>query len=577
MSYLALYRKYRPNNFNEVVGQNYVIKILKNSLANNKISHAYLFSGPRGTGKTSIAKLIAKAVNCKNMKDFLPCETCDSCISYKEKNNPDIIEIDAASNNGVDEIREIRDKVSLMPSISKYKIYIIDEVHMLSSGAFNALLKTLEEPPKHVIFILATTEFYKVPETIVSRCQCFDFEKISDQDIVNKLTEIVAKEGILIEEAVLPLIAKHSNGGLRDAISMLDKLSCCLDKITIDDFFELRGIANDEEVKEIFSNLMEKDITELFKNVDNLAHKGKNLILFAEELIDYFKNMLIAKLENEQNINIELFRSQEKVFKIIDILNETIINMKKSSYSKTLFEVGLLKILNVLKEEKDIEIKEKNIKFESKESNIIFEEKQVPEQVEREVSSKIVEKIEMEDSYSEEKILEKEEKVTNLANLIEENRKIRINNTFATANKSILEDLKIRWIDISEYLHNKEFSSVVSFLLDGNVRVAGENNIIISVAYSSILENALVNLEKIETLLNLVTKKYYKIAFILDSEWEILRKKYINDIHSGVKYEYKEEIEFNSSLLQNHQSKDEQSEVVKEAASLFGDDMIEIK
>ena len=190
MSYLALYRKYRPQTFDELAGQNFIVKILKNSIINEKISHAYLFYGPRGTGKTSVAKLLAKIVNCENLKDFTPCGECASCKSFVNKNNPDVIEIDAASNNGVDEIREIRNNVGLLPSISKYKVYIIDEVHMLSSGAFNALLKTLEEPPKHAIFILATTEFYKVPETIVSRCQCFEFSRISEDKIVDRLKYI---------------------------------------------------------------------------------------------------------------------------------------------------------------------------------------------------------------------------------------------------------------------------------------------------------------------------------------------------------------------------------------------------
>ena len=310
MGYLALYRKYRPQTFEEIVGQQNVVKILKNSIEKNMISHAYLFSGPRGTGKTTIAKLIAKLLNCSNPKNDMPCENCPSCIAFNEKNNPDIIEMDAASNNGVDEIREIRDKVSLMPSISKYKVYIIDEVHMLSIGAFNALLKTLEEPPQHVIFILATTELYKVPNTIISRCQCFDFEKISDDDIVKKLKYIVEKEKINIEDDVLNLIAKYSDGGLRDAINLFDKLVCCSSNVTVDDFYEIKGIVKEEELEKILKYLLVNDIKSIFDEIDTLNKKGKNLILFAIELLEYLKNILIEKKEFEIEKN--------KIFEIIN-------------------------------------------------------------------------------------------------------------------------------------------------------------------------------------------------------------------------------------------------------------------
>ena len=196
MDYCALYRKYRPSTFDEVVGQEKIIKILTNSLENDHISHAYLFYGPKGTGKTTISKLIAKLVNCEHLNGINACNQCESCIQYNNKSNPDIVEIDAASNNGVDEVREIRNKVSFLPSISKYRVFIIDEVHMLTPGAFNALLKTLEEPPGHVIFILATTEYFKVPATIISRCQCFEFGRINNQDMIAKLQYIAKKEKI---------------------------------------------------------------------------------------------------------------------------------------------------------------------------------------------------------------------------------------------------------------------------------------------------------------------------------------------------------------------------------------------
>ena len=220
MKYQALYRKYRPKNFNEVVGQNVTTKILKNAITSNHISHAYLFYGPRGTGKTSIAKIFARTINCSNLNDVVPCENCDSCLYSINPGCPDIIEIDAASNNGVDEIRELKNKISFVPTELKYKVYIVDEVHMLSTGAFNALLKTLEEPPEHAIFILATTELQKVPLTIISRCQTLEFKKIDDSSMKNKLQEISNIEKIKIDDSGIEEIIKNSNGGLRDAIGL---------------------------------------------------------------------------------------------------------------------------------------------------------------------------------------------------------------------------------------------------------------------------------------------------------------------------------------------------------------------
>ena len=241
MAYLALYRKYRPNSFDDVLGQNKVVAVIKNAIINNKVSHAYLFSGPRGTGKTTVAKILARLVNCERLSsDGKPCEKCFNCINYLNSN--DIVEIDAASNNGVDEIRELIDKVNLVPSNAKYKIYIIDEVHMLTNQAFNALLKTLEEPPSHVIFVLATTDPQKVPLTISSRCQKFQFSKIDDMCIVERLQKIVALEKINIDEEALFEIARLSDGGMRDAINMLDQLATYESgQITLDEVHMVAG------------------------------------------------------------------------------------------------------------------------------------------------------------------------------------------------------------------------------------------------------------------------------------------------------------------------------------------------
>lgn len=551
MSYLALYRKYRPQTFEEVVGQQYVTKILKNTIDRNMTSHAYLFSGPRGTGKTTIAKLIAKLLNCESPINDIPCEKCPSCIAFNEKNHPDIIEMDAASNNGVDEIREIRDKVTLMPSISKYKVYIIDEVHMLSIGAFNALLKTLEEPPQHVIFILATTELYKVPATIISRCQCFNFEKISEEDIVKKLKYIVEKENIKVEEEVLNLIAKYSDGGLRDAINLLDKLACCSTNITIDDFYEIKGIVKEEELFDIVSALVNGNTKGALEKLDYLGKKGKNLILFATELIEYLKNMLISN--NTYGLD------KDKIFEMIDILNDTVNNMKNSCYQKVLLEVAFLKVENLLKNIEIVDNEEKAVKKEE------LQEKPKEKQKE-DINNNVEKENEIETNKSNEQIFEI--------------NKIRINNALALANKNLLEDLKICWVNLSDYLYNKEFGSVVSFLIDGNVRVVGEKDVIISFKYDSTLENALLNISKIESLIYLIVNKNYKVSVVLDDEWEQIKNKFILDKKNGITYTYKEEFVLEKTQENEKYDKIESKEApesLKDAVDLFGQDFVEIQ
>ena len=551
MSYLALYRKYRPQTFEEVVGQQYVTKILKNTIDRNMTSHAYLFSGPRGTGKTTIAKLIAKLLNCESPINDIPCEKCPSCIAFNEKNHPDIIEMDAASNNGVDEIREIRDKVTLMPSISKYKVYIIDEVHMLSIGAFNALLKTLEEPPQHVIFILATTELYKVPATIISRCQCFNFEKISEEDIVKKLKYIVEKENIKVEEEVLNLIAKYSDGGLRDAINLLDKLACCSTNITIDDFYEIKGIVKEEELFDIVSALVNDNTKGALEKLDYLGKKGKNLILFATELIEYLKNMLISN--NTYGLD------KDKIFEMIDILNDTVNNMKNSCYQKVLLEVAFLKVENLLKNIEIVDNEEKAVKKEE------LQEKPKEKQKE-DINNNVEKENEIEANKNNEQIFEI--------------NKIRINNALALANKNLLEDLKICWVNLSDYLYNKEFGSVVSFLIDGNVRVVGEKDVIISFKYDSTLENALLNISKIESLIYLIVNKNYKVSVVLDDEWEQIKNKFILDKKNGIIYTYKEEFVLEKTQENEKYDKIESKEApesLKDAVDLFGQDFVEIQ
>lgn len=358
MAYQALYRTYRPKDFDEVAGQEHITKTFKNALLNNKIAHAYLFSGPRGTGKTSIAKIIAKAVNCEHAPVSNPCNVCDTCKGIDQNTIHDVIEIDAASNNGVDEIREIRDKVKYLPSTGKYKVYIIDEVHMLSTGAFNALLKTLEEPPKHVIFILATTEPHKIPATIHSRCQRFDFRGIGMDEMIQKLHEIIDKEAINIDEDAVHLIAESAEGGMRDAIGLLDQVTAYNnDQITINDVHAIRGSISHEDIISIAKAIEENNVVLAMDVLDELIAKGKESQKLLDDFIKFYRDVLMMK--NTSNIEPfkvlhqnEAFRaliehlSNELVFYYIDVLHDTQQKMRFAGNAKLYLELAFVKMVD---------------------------------------------------------------------------------------------------------------------------------------------------------------------------------------------------------------------------------------
>ena len=351
--YQALYRKYRPKSFDEVYGQNNIVETLKNAIINNKLSHAYLFCGPRGTGKTSIAKIIAKTVNCENLNNATPCNECVNCT----QNTIDIIEIDAASNNGVDEIRELKNKISLVPTYGKYKIYIIDEVHMLTISAFNALLKTLEEPPKHIIFILATTDPQKVPLTIVSRCQRFDFKRIDEQSILNRLKEICSLENIDIEDDALLEIARISDGGLRDAVNLLDQaFSYSDEKVTINDIHEINGTLTQYEIEEFYEEYIENKLEVILKKINEYNVNGKNLVKLAQEFIVFLRNTIIYKKATnyliELGVDVMPYKkisekmNQDNIMNLIKELNTTINDMKISQNPKLIFELLFIRTNN---------------------------------------------------------------------------------------------------------------------------------------------------------------------------------------------------------------------------------------
>lgn len=537
MSYLALYRKYRPSNFDEFYGQRHIINIIKNSIANNKLSHAYLFSGPRGTGKTSLAKLIAKMANCSDLNNLNPCNKCDSCKLINDKANPDIIEIDAASNNGVDEIRNLRDSVSLAPSVSKYKVYIIDEVHMLTISAFNALLKTLEEPPLHVIFILATTELYKVPETIVSRCQCFEFARITNLEIVKCLKSISKSENIKIDDEVFDLIASYSKGGMRDSIGILDKLSSCSSYIDADLFYDVIGVVDEKSIVNIINLIKARDNKELISLLDKMAKNGKNLLYLVEQIMNKIK---------EDIIYTDNFDSDSYI--ILNGLNDILNNLSKSFNYVLSIETGLLKIVHNLDN---------------------FYNDQI---ISREIISNVnnTDNLDLVNKKEMLKFNKDNDKTKNNKQIIVD--KNGINNAFALANKKLKKEMLNKWNDFNNYVHNKEFSSIVSYFLDSSLEVAGENDVIISVDSEAIVNNAIFNKAKLELLFNLVIGRSCNIVFVTKDYFEILKNKYINDIKNGKKYKYIAVDSQNDDII-------EQDDVTLNrslsAEDLFGNDIVE--
>ena len=343
MSYQALYRKYRSQRFDEMVGQEVVARTLKNAIITDQISHAYLFSGPRGTGKTSAAKIFAKAINCPNQTDGEPCNTCEICQAVTNGSLEDVIEMDAASNNGVEEIRDIRDKSTYAPSRAKYKVYIIDEVHMLTTGAFNALLKTLEEPTENVVFVLATTEIQKIPATILSRVQRFAFRAITSHDITQHLSEVLTAEGVTFDEAAVALIANAADGGMRDALSTLDQaLSFAENGLTLDVALLVTGAISKQALDAYISAIADQQVENALTQLDTIFADGKNMIRFTEDLMSHFRDMLLAEIPT---VNV----SKAQVFAWIDIATETLQTLKNTTQEKIAADVMTMRLSEALK------------------------------------------------------------------------------------------------------------------------------------------------------------------------------------------------------------------------------------
>ena len=543
MSYKALYRSYRPQTFGEVAGQEHIVTTLKNAIKENRISHAYLFAGPRGTGKTTVAKLLAKALNCTGENP--PCDQCPNCKAITVGEHPDVIEIDAASNNGVDEVRDLIDKVKYAPINGKYKVYIIDEVHMMSTGAFNALLKTLEEPPAHIVFVLATTEPHKILPTIISRCQRFDFKKVENHDIISRLEYVLKSENKKYELPALESVAKLAEGGMRDALSILEQCLAYNNELTVESVNMVYGLLSLDNKISFIKQLLSKDIKGVLTSLDNMLSGSIDIKRLTFDLVDVLKDIIIYK--NTQDVSILFVLTQqdvdnlapyilvEEAFEIIDILIEASSHYSQSLDANTYFELAMLKICNRIKEENKLAIDNSKaieqvnilpVKDTAKAIPVVEETDSLPEEViedeiiEEELNKGVIEyDPEIEESIPEE-LKAKADGITetvvpeevaegtletvisnsdvslpvgeDISQEIDENIIVNkspenievsfsdILNILVQADRRVLNDIKEKWTVIARYRFNLNTAKFASMLCDGKPVAAAPGGIIVA-------------------------------------------------------------------------------------------------
>ena len=547
--YQALYRKYRPLYFSDVVGQDMIVKTLKNSIINESFGHAYMFNGSRGTGKTTVSKIFARSVNCLNPKEGEACGKCENCKNAFEKECVDIIEIDAASNNGVDEIRKIIDNINLVPSKLKYKVYIIDEVHMLSIGAFNALLKTLEEPPEHVIFILATTDPQKVPSTIISRCQCFNFNRLADETIVEQLKKVAKKEKIKVDNEVLNEIAYFSNGGMRDSLGYLDQLRAYTDdNITLSDFYDLNGLISNKDLAELVTNILDSNIEKVLSSLNNFNVLGKNLIQIIYQLSEYIRNTIVDYYTNKEN-KIDI----GKYINLNYYLTKNFVDIKRVDNPKLFIEMLLIKYVNdnneqnVFKEDVSLNKVSRETFVEETKSLVINPFENNPLNNKNEKENNITETVEIE-SVSEEKNEKNisddvpretsglfiKRKVSNINEIMN----IRFINTLLKGNKKLKEqELK----DI-EKLRNNSFDLEKGYLsnnlLDGTLCVVSPECSVFCFDHNSIVDQNLLELDEITSIYQKTLNTNKNLCFISKAEWDKVSKDFALKFKSGTVDEF---------------------------------------
>ena len=563
MEYLALYRKYRPTKFSDVVSQESILKILTNSIKEGKISHAYLFSGPRGTGKTTIAKLLAKTVNCLNLNDDLTtCGKCENCLDILN-NSSDIIEIDAASNNGVDEIRELKSKINLVPSKLKYKVYIIDEVHMLSISAFNALLKTLEEPPSHVIFILATTEFYKVPVTIVSRCQCLSFTRIKTSSIEARLKEIANLEKIPITDEAIHEIAVYSDGGMRDALGMLDKLSSySLEKITLNDFLSINGLISKTDLDDFIQSILSKNNEEVIQKLNQFDELGYDFSKLIEMLMKETRDLLV----NNYILKTEKYNSLD-LSNLIICLNETYNMLKEAANRRIIFEVKLLSFMNTSKNTIIPKTVAKNAEVEP-----LPTDKEKLKNISQEIPKKEEFALPTQKTPGNKNNYEKKYQID------EHIKRQRINNTFALASKLLKNIVLTNWKNLNNYLTDLKYGEVAGLLKDCEVGVVSNTNMILVSKYESVIEKVYENYTIVLELLKKIQDNDYVIVLLNETDFQNEVLNYKEHMHDKNYYTYQaEEKPFITYLSLENQPDLCYGNLVQKAIDVFGKEYVQIE
>lgn len=568
MAYKTLYRVYRPQRFDEVAGQEHIITTLKHAVEENKIAHAYLFCGPRGTGKTTIAKLLAKAVNCTG--DPKPCDQCENCQAITSGNHPDVIEIDAASNNGVDEVRSLIEKVKYAPTQGHYKVYIIDEVHMMSTGAFNALLKTLEEPPAHVIFILATTEPHKILPTIISRCQRFDFTKLSLKDIVERMRIVIQEEKYECDDEALEMIAKLADGGMRDALSILEQCLAFNDKhLTIQDVNQIYGIVSLENKIDFIKVILTKDMKKSLSLLDEMKVNGIDIKRLTLDLVDILKDIVIYRNTQDDSILFVLskyyldmivpFISCEEAFTFIDILMDASEKYGKAINPSIYFELAILKMCNQVTEEKVVQVETVSVpkqlvikqveepihkdpiieetiinevsteqtsyddEYENNDS-IIGEPLLEPEPIEEVMSEPVIE-----DPVPTFEFEKKEEIEAHVSNDIKVDSS-DILNILVQAKREVLQSVQERWPIIKRYLANLNTAKSASMLCDGTAVAACPGGLVIAFEFQPAVNavNFYKNYKQLSSFLNEVLGQEFKFVAIQQDEWIKMRSRFID-------------------------------------------------